>query len=383
MRIRPSGSVFGTVGDLASFTAVMIRRGVLTDGSRLVSEASVERLERMEYSVAGRAAATVGHAKGQFHYLRAGQVWHGHWGKVDGFRAAYGYLPRSGRGLVLIVNTLDGRAREKLLTRLAEAAADGLPPNRAVAAPAALEPLRSFGGWYVDAAPDREMIGMPISLAGALRVRIDAASAEPGVRVTGGFGGSANDRYLAVGGPLLQLPDATGASAVLVRNDEGASFIAGTRFAHRAAWLHIGLLSLTALCVAIAGIAVLYAPFWLVRAARGGYSQGDIALRAAPLVSAASAAAVSYMVIAGLFFADDSRSFERAGFVTPWSVTVFVASWLFPLAALAGLYASLRVRRGPGRRFAHRFALVASIALLLWACYWWAYGWIGLRTWAD
>lgn len=382
MNIRPSGAVHGTVGDLGRFTAFLIRRGRTAAGEPLLSEASVRRLESMEASVVAREGGTVGYAKGQFHYLRADRTWHGHWGKVDGFRAAYGYLPDHGRGFVLLVNTLDGAARGKMLTRIAEAAAAGLaasPPP--VPDEAALAELAGLEGYYVGSAANREMTGLLESVADVMRVTVDAG--ERRVRVSRGTLEPQVTEYVPVGGRLLQLENASGASAAIVEGDDGREFVAGARFAHRPGWQVFGTAALWLVSAALLLALVGYALFWMPLAFAGRYRPRAVALRAAPLVSGLSAAAVFYMVVFGLFYADDGGAFERAGHPSLWSASVYLLSWLFPLGALAGIGLAWAGRdRSDAKSLPRVVAVSSGCVFLALAAYWAAYGWIGLETWS-
>ena len=65
-----------------------------------------------------------------------------------------------------------------------------------------------------------------------------------------------------------------------------------------------------------------------------------------------------------------------------WSVSFWILTWLFALAAVAGLVQAVRARVWEVRRAVRIHSLLVSLAnvlALLYLAYW---GLIGLRTWA-
>ena len=63
----------------------------------------------------------------------------------------------------------------------------------------------------------------------------------------------------------------------------------------------------------------------------------------------------------------------------PYAQTIFVASILFPLFALAGLLAAFRTSNA--NAFVRTYVGLTSLGLLLVAGYLSSIGWIGVRTW--
>jgi CubicO group peptidase (beta-lactamase class C family) len=399
MGIRPSGSLSATTADMAALVALFVRRGVALDGTRVLSEAAVERQGRGETSWLARSGVGATYAKGQFHYFAGGRLWYGHWGKTDGFRAAWGYLPQHGRGFVLTVNALDSKARSALLDLLAQAASAGLPPAEAPRpAPGGVEALRSAEGWYVDRSPDRTMAALPLIVARPLYLRLDAGA---GRVLVGSSAGDAEATRYAVAGPTqpaapgaapapsepaaggvrLVLENAAEATAALVQHNGGWHYLAGTLYSRVAAWQVWGVRALLAGVTLMTVVALLWLPLWAWAAVRRKLGPGGVALRAWPLAGGAAALALVAAIVPGLLMASDGAAFARAGNPTPWSWGVFAISWLMPLAGAAALFSAWRAAAQPAR--VRAFGLLAGLLLLALALYFNHHGWIGIRTWRD
>ncbi len=385
MGIRPSGSLSASAADMAAFVALFTRRGLAADGTRLLSEEAVLRQGRSESSLLARSGVTATYAKGLFHYLAGGRLWYGHWGKTDGFHAAWGYLPAHRRGFVLTVNALDGKVRTGLLNALAEAAAEGLPADTPKSDPAALAALQGADGWYIDRSPDREMASLPLVVARPVFVRVDAAAGR--VVIGGSPGDGAATRYLATApsagmrGAHLTLDNTGEPTAALVTHEGRWLYLAGTLHERVPAWHVWGVRALLAAVVLLAVVALLWLPLWLWRALRRGLGAGGLAPRLWPLIGAGAALALVAAIVPGLLLASDGAAFARAGNPTPWSWGVYAISWLIPAAGAASAVAGWRAQAQPVA--VRAFAIGAGLLLLGLTLYFAQHGWIGIRTWRD
>lgn len=170
--MRPSGAAAGTIGDLAALVRLHAT-GLGADGTPFLAP------ERLEELFVGRTAADVragfatgSYGLGGFGFLAADRIWHGHWGKIDGFLAAFGVLPGSGSGFALVVNTADGRGRWRLMDALARHAAGGRSPPPPLPPPAGID-LRPYAGWYQCATHEMEQRDWIWRLLGTVRIDAD------------------------------------------------------------------------------------------------------------------------------------------------------------------------------------------------------------------
>jgi CubicO group peptidase (beta-lactamase class C family) len=383
MPIRPSGSLVTSLADMTAWLGFWVRGGTAPDGTRLVSPEAFRRLLHAEGSVAAAAGVGATYSKGLFHYLAGGRLWYGHWGKVDGFRAAWGFLPAHRVGFVVDVNALDGAARSKLLNLAAEAAAEGLPPDAVkpsdAAAVAALAPAE---GWYIDRSPDRELASLPLAVARPSYVWIDAAAARVKVGGSPGDPAATSYRVPAAAKPgLLELEAIGEPTAALVQVDGTWEYLAGSRHVRVPAWQVWGVRGVLAAAAIVLVLGLLWLPVWAWSALRARLSWRGVALRALPLFSAASAAAVIAAIVPGLLLASASGAFQRFGQPSAWSLAVLALSIVMPLAAALAVWLGWR-SAGEGR-LARGFAIAGGLVLIALAVVFAQHGWIGVRTWRD
>ncbi|MEM9667290.1 MAG: serine hydrolase domain-containing protein [Pseudomonadota bacterium] len=116
MLIRPSGSLLTTPRDLARLAAFYAQ-----DGRGIVPADDLARMRRSETGLAARAGVGSGaYGLGTFPFIVEDQVFYGHWGKTEGFRANMGYLPGKGAGFVLMLNVVDERAALQIRQRISD-----------------------------------------------------------------------------------------------------------------------------------------------------------------------------------------------------------------------------------------------------------------------
>jgi len=88
---------------------------------------------------------------------------------------------------------------------------------------------------------------------------------------------------------------------------------------------------------------------------------------------------IAFVVI---FITASSDLINRLGNLTVWSASLWAATLVFALAALASSFVALRRPEEGVRRGVRRFSLIVSLALLIAAAYLAYWGIIGVRTWA-
>ncbi len=368
--MRPAGALHGTARELGRFVAMLIAEGRTDDGGVFLAPASVRRLGTMTASEAARHGAVHGNGFGMFHFLHHGHLFHGHWGSVDGFRLAYGFLPGASRGFVLLLNTNASGARHRLLDTITGALTGDLAPTRPEPDPDGLADFASAGGWYLDRTPDRQMLLWLLHLARPRRLVVEPG----GVRV-------GDVRYVAIGPGLLALENAPVATAVLVREDDGgyALLEGGARFQRVGAWRVQSGRALAAgaalgLVLALGHALVLALRALFVVGARRGWL-----VRSGPLLAGSMLVALLVMTVRFGFFAG-GPTLARAGTPGPWTWTIWLLSVTYPLTALASVVGGWRAK-SPGR-LERGLVLVSAGLLLAFAIHLATHGWFALRFWA-
>jgi CubicO group peptidase (beta-lactamase class C family) len=372
MSIRPTGALHASAEEMAALVQFLLLEGEV-QGKRLLQPDLARRMERSETSPVGQAGLQTAFGLGRFVFARDGTFFTGHWGKVDGFIASYGYRKALGRGFVLMLNTASEPARSQMLDRLARFV------NAGAAKPTAPKPVAGgldglSGGYFAESTPDRELARLPLALVGTLELDVQSDR----VQVAGGFGREPTT-LLAVGQGRLQSQDLPLPTALLTADlyseAGGSSYtrISALQFwGTRAIVLGFGLVLL---------VSVLYLPFWAVPALLGRIRPVAVLARGMPLLTGALLVLVLYVVIVLGLFAGDEANLRLTGTASWRSVLVYLASLIAPVMALLGLGLALRLGWRVGQRWALVYGVVSSLLLLLFCGLLAAYGWIGLQTW--
>jgi hypothetical protein len=371
--MRPSGAINASAAEMARFARLLVNRGTL-EGRRLVSPASVDRMERPATTWAARAGLPTGYGLGNYTTLENGLVWHGHDGGVEGGLAKLEYVADPGLGFVLMINGGSGKAFRDaaalVRNHLARGVAKPAPP------PAARVPedvRRAFSGFYRLDSPRQEVSRLALRLLAVARVRVTA----DGLTTKGLFEGEA-DEYVAVTDRLFRKKDSPAASLALLDTPEGRMIQDGRQnLAAVPAWRIFGELGLAAASLVLLASSPLFALVWLPRLVRGRMKEArHLAPRAWGLVGS-----LAFFGAVALFVLGLADPFRRLGAPTLWSVGYVVLSVLFVVAATLAAVASARA---PVAEQNHAAAwhgrLVAAAAVLVGAYFAW-FGLIGFRTW--
>ncbi|HEY8698308.1 MAG TPA: serine hydrolase domain-containing protein [Rhizomicrobium sp.] len=367
--LPPAGSLNVSARELAQLVRFFLGRGTV-DGRRILSPDSVARIERSESNLGARYGFTMGYGLGNAPFPEAGIIFRGHNGSIDSFTSLYGYLARCNCGYVLMANGGQGvdfatpvsTLVESYLTRGLKMA---LPPTVTVDD----AELQRYAGLYRNITPPNALIRPYVEVLNLTRV-----SAGHGKLVVSG-----ND-FLPTGAHIFRRFDREQPSLAFVEDGGQVYKISAFYSAEKEPLWRVALIAIEAvLLAAAAAIAIAMAPVWLIAGLRGRLSErGGWLVRFAPLLSIV-ALAVTFVLPLMAIMSSGTSAFRSLSDIGPYSLAIFAASILFPLFAALGLWLSLS-RRDAGA-FVRLYAGLASSALLAFAVYAAAIGWVGARTW--
>jgi len=374
MLIRPSGSLVTTPRDLAKLVAVYASN----DGA-FVSTDAISRMQRSEASAAADAGVGGGaYGFGTFAFQGDERIFRGHWGKTEGFRANMGYMPGTGAGFVIMLNTVDERAAAALRTRIGQYLAPRLGPQP-IDASGDIDPtlLASAEGHYVIATHEQPMRAWVFKALDQRRITV----ANEGLQVVGKgmmappprlYRPAASGGFIADGFPI-----ATAASVELDGRQywiEGDAYVrvSGLEAAFRRVIIPAALI--------VSLIAIVHAAIWGVMGLVGRGPRGDgLWIRAALLASG-----IGFIGTTALFVSYGLRSgwagLSMIGQPTSASIAMALLSVVAVLGALAaaGLTAR-RVATAPNVFLV--WAVPASLILTSFAALWIVVGWFPLVSW--
>jgi CubicO group peptidase (beta-lactamase class C family) len=376
--LRPTGGLNVSAVELMPFVQMLMGRGSYR-GQSLLQPASVQRMETPTTSLAAQAGTGQGYGLNNFVTAYQGHLLHGHDGAAPGFRSHYLYDADLNRGLIILVNS-DGSGFGSLKDAVLKAVMQHVPPTLAPAYRLTQAEKEAWLGYYRPSQFRTAITGWFLGLTEL--VHIDE---EDGQLVLHDGLGSEVIRLRPISPRVVWRMDKRGytSALTLVRNDEqqpvlvrsfGAGLTANTatKTSMLGAWMPI-VLGHSALL--LLELSFLLGFGWLVRSA--WLTRRGRRLSAMPVRLGLFVYALAYLVMVLLL----NEGSNQLGTVSTRSITVFTASLLGPLAALAALVGLLiQYKRIQGRadRIFLSVAVVSALAVVSYMAVW---GLVGLQTW--
>jgi CubicO group peptidase (beta-lactamase class C family) len=368
--LAPAGSLAISARELAQLVRFFLGRGTV-DGRQILAPASVARIERSESTLAGRAGLTNGYGLGNAPLFDSGVTFRGHNGGIDSFTSVYGYSLRNNSGYVLMANGGEGVDFATPLAHWVETyLTRGLSPVQAPAAvPVDPKELAGFAGIYRPITPANALIRPFQEVLGLSRV-----SVRDGKLVSSG------KEFTPVGAHSFQRADRDEPSLAFV--EEG-----GERFKmsdHGSAqkeplWSVAVSFAVIGLLVIGVFISVVMLPIWLIALFRGRLvERGGALVRFLP-VGALATLLLTFALPLAVIASGSTTAMHRLGEPGPYSITILLCSLAFPILAAWGLWRSLHAREA--KLFVRLYARATTLAVLLFAVYAAAIGWVGVMTW--
>jgi CubicO group peptidase (beta-lactamase class C family) len=376
---RPAGAINASARDMAAYVRFLLNRGAV-DGRQVVAAAAIARMERPASSLTARSGLPLGYGLHLATYVDSQFVWVGHDGGVNGGITMMAYRPEQGVGFAFMINAGNGGAVRRIgrLVRdyLTRDAARPDPP--AVAAVSGL--ARERAGWYRADNPRVQGLYFVEWLTGVVHL----AAGDSGLTVKPVVGRAR--AYVAVDERRFRRPHEPVATLALVDDPENGRpqaievmgyLLPGSlhRVPAWSVWLPAVLAALFVLGVVTTGLVTVG---WGVRAAWRRLRRRKSPVRH-PAVRLWPLAALGALV---LFVGTVAVSMEdvipRFGVPSVWSVTVFLSTVLFPVAAVGGLAAVWRAPRAETGRWVWWYGLVVSTLNLVAAGF---FGWGGMIAW--
>ncbi|MEM7663454.1 MAG: serine hydrolase domain-containing protein [Pseudomonadota bacterium] len=375
MLIRPSGSLLTTPRELAKFVA--FHAGAVEG---IMSDEAIARMARSEMSEAARQGVGAGaYGFGSFSFAAGGQVFRGHWGQTEGFRANMGYLPGTGSGFVLMMNTVDEQAASAIRERIGSYFTEILgPAEPAKTTTPNKQQLQDAAGHYILATHHQPMRDWLFKALEQRRI----TTTETGLQVsnTGLLGGSsrlyrpaASGGYVAEGFPL---------ATAAIANIDGRHYWIDNEAYVRVSGLEAifrRLVLPAALLVSI--VSIVHGVVWGIALILGRGPSGDgLWIRSSLLISGFGFILTSSLFATfGLFGNWDDLS--KIGQPSLVSLSVALGSLVAVIGAFAALGFSVRrAMTSPGGLLF--WAFPASLILTTFAILWISAGWFPLISWS-
>jgi CubicO group peptidase (beta-lactamase class C family) len=368
--LRPSGNLHSSPKEMARFIQMLLNWGELGEAA-VVDPEYLGQMESPRTTLAAVRGLKNGYGNAIFSTLTLPYRVIGHNGGIDGFLSDFAYSPSRDVGYVILLNSTAAEAGAAI-NRLSSIAIRYLkrdiePPEKPEMK-LAESALKQFEGYYVDANPRNQIIWfIQKPLAGR------SVTLEGGRLVMRQFLGEPMP-LIPVSETLFRLENEIEASRVFTTDDNGTMVMAGMQlYAERTPRWRVELLR----GALFTGIVIVFSPllaaiFWLARVrvakprffgeVKGAMFLGAIALMA-PFVSLG---------------VTDSKLW---GTQNSGTVTVFVATLLFPSMAILIAFLAINARREGASRALIGYAIIVALAIAGLSQYLWEHGLIGIRLW--
>jgi CubicO group peptidase (beta-lactamase class C family) len=374
----PSGALNALALEMgATLRFLLGRRQGLAD--RILSEASLERMETAVTSYGAQAGLTVGYGLSNYKVVdRRGFFWSGHNGALDGSISEIYYQPEHGIGFFFSLNMGDWPAAVRIYDELTAFLTRDLPdPGPAPTPSTAAETSRAYEGWYAPADSRVQALAFKDHLFGLVHVTPLAT----GLRVAPLFGPTHD--VLAVDGTRFRHPKLALPTMALMTAPDGQVFVRWNsvhlKVSSLHVWAEIFLLGLFVVALGVVPVSFLIGgALWLFRRA---LRRPGLHLRLLPVATWLSLVGAALLAPGLVFLPEDAvRTF---GQMTVRSLALTGSTWSFALLSLLSLVSLLRA--WPHRKTVGRFAYYQSLAVTVVFCavagYLAAWGVIGYRSW--
>ena len=373
--LRPVGAVNASPREMANLLLLLLNEGRFGK-AQLLSPESLQRMETSSTSLAALNGVRTGYGLCLDTTLFQGFLVRGHSGGIHGFLSRLEYLPQSGKGFVLFINSASPQALSRLTRLLRDHLLKGIPRSQAPSSEIPAWRVAGLAGYYRPIAPRQEISRFLVNLFGVIRLDLQGNQLWLA-------GGDPGDVLIPVTDRRFRGPDDPIPTAVFMR-DQGETILQGTG---RVILGSYQALSFWRLCLerAGAGLALLlmvagllfslyWCPLWFLGRLE---DLNWLRLGVFPALSALALASCALIVLGVM-----KDPIQKLGNFTFWSGSLFALNWLFAVFAFLGAFQSIqglaRVRTSLGVRV---FALACSSASLGIVVYLWSYGILGIRTW--
>jgi CubicO group peptidase (beta-lactamase class C family) len=377
--VRPTGAINASTREMANYLQFYLNRGAF-GGVQLLPAAAIDRMERATTTYAAREGLDVGYGLGNYATVRYGWVNHGHDGALEGGLTQMVYLPETGAGYVVMINTNRFDALGGIAKLLSNELTRNLPPP--TNPPVARVPpkvARQYAGWYEIVSLRYESIRFIARFLCFSKVSFDEG------RLIRRLLPKGQGVWVAVSDHQFRREADPVPTLTLIADRSEGTFIqttggiGGFTLRHVPGWwvtLQLGTGTGAALLMlTTVAFTLVWVPRWLLGRMRG---VAHLSIRLLPLLATLSVAtSLAFFLLPG----GAPEAIQRFGRVTPWSVTLFLLTLALPAFAVAGVVQALRHRRANIRRFVWWHSFITSVMMTIVSIYLAYWGVIGLRSW--
>lgn len=374
--MRPSGAINSSAKDMATFVHFFLTRGESPQG-RLISETALERMETPHTTPGYEQGIRAGYGLANYTsgYKDSQKAFRGHNGAVFGGFTEMSYLKDQGTGYVIMLNSNNWPAFNRLSKLIRSYLVKDLPAS--ITQPIALpENFKKMAGYYIPVNPRQDLTRALVQIFGIMQFRTDDhyLYREP---LFGGWDAPSKD--YAVSEKVL-IESWTGLPTIAWVEDPlagrvvqaGTDLLRPVSMVEAFGWIALFiLLGIFGLFSIVAGIF-----FGIRRWMRKTPADSRVSLCLWPLI--ATVVLVSWFTILTI----GGSTIALIASITPLSITVFLLSLVYPVVVGLSAFNLYRHKAMVSHRWLYAYACIYTTLHLLVTGYFFYFNMIGFRTWA-
>jgi CubicO group peptidase (beta-lactamase class C family) len=379
--MRPAGSINASPYDMAQFIQFYLDRGKV-DGNAIISEGSLERMEKVESTSGAKAGQQTGYGLNNYSSFHKQWVYREHNGGFEGAMAEFAYLPEASVGHAIMISTKHPRAFRKLSELLRDYETRDLPLKVIEKEQVVAEQHREIAGLYLPIAPRMQKLAILIQNLNVQRFRF-----EGDVLLQTGLLGGRPDYFYPVSTSLYKskstglialsrVVDPLAGEVIQVAGPNGP----GGNLVLRPvpSWIVYSMLVVAVLWAVVIFSSVPYFLVWFIRRLLGKIPGGaTVRVRLWPLLATTS---IILTIILMILASSDFQ--EYLGNPTGLSIGVMLTTIAFAVFSLLGVVTVFRERRTPMNRANYWYSACSSGIHLVMAIYLMKFGVIGIMFWS-
>lgn len=368
---RPSGSINASPSEMLKFLRLFLDRGKV-DTLRLISKASLNRMETPSSTKAAQAGLVYGYGLSNQSSEHKSFVYQGHLGGVANGLANFSYLPEHKAGYIFMTTSGSLEALERITELIRDFQIKDLPaPKIQVSEQTVNTP--GIQGYYVPINPRFDLFYFIERLAGVQWIDSENEKwFKQGI-------GSEKEEFL-IRDERTFASAATGEVSMVLVNDPlvGEVLYAGEQVLKRTSPMIVyGLWALFGVWILLLVSSLVVGIIWSILYWKGRISgKANIQTRLWSVIPGLMMIVLVVLIIFGMN--DFFQAFGNPGFI---SISIFTVTILFAIASIWGLIYVIKSYRSILNRIAYWYSALLVTFHFLVTCYLFLYGIIGVMTW--
>jgi len=371
--VRPSGSINASPIDMARMLKFFINRGRV-DSLRLISEASLRRMETPTSSTGAKGGLEYGYGLSNYSTPHKSFVYRSHNGGVMGGLTDFSYLPSHQVGYVIMINSGDGSALYRIKDLIRNYQTENFAYSKINKGQVEITSDNNMTGYYVPINPR-----LQISHFVERILNVKYVEHKNNFIFSKNLLGGHMETYIALNNDQFVSSETGKISLVKVIDPlAGEVLHADTQVLLRiSSMVAIGQLVLGAVWILYLICSLCFGTIWFILYWRGKISnRKNITLLIYPFL-----ASLLFLMIVILQFVAINNPIELLGNVGFVSVSIMLLSICFALASLWSIIILIKERKIKiNRNIYWHLAILSSLHLMV-TCYLLWHGQIGIQTW--